>query len=39
MLAETADGRKLPPLLNLKTKALRKSEAFPKEVIVRAQEK
>jgi len=39
MLAATADGRKLPPLLILKTKTLPKSEAFPKDVIVRAQEK
>ena len=39
MLAETADGRKLPPLLILKRKTLPKSEAFPKDVIVRAQEK
>jgi len=39
MLAATADGRKLPPLLILKRKTLPKSEAFPKDVIVRAQEK
>ena len=39
MLAATADGRKLPPLLILKRKTLPKSEAFPKEVIVRAHEK
>ena len=39
MLAATADGRKLPPLLLLKKKILPKSEAFPKDVIVRAQEK
>ena len=39
MLAETADGTKLPPLLILKMKTLPKSEAFPKDVIVRAQEK
>ena len=39
MLAETADGTKLPPLLILKRKTLPKSEAFPKDVIVRAQEK
>ena len=39
MLAATADGRKLPPLLILKRKALPKSEAFPKDVIERAQEK
>ena len=39
MLAATADGRKLPPLLILKRKDLPKSEAFPKDVIVRAQEK
>jgi len=39
MLAATADGTKLPPLLILKMKTLPKSEAFPKDVIVRAQEK
>jgi hypothetical protein len=39
MLAATADGRKLPPLLILKRKTLPKSEAFPKDIIVRAQEK
>ena len=39
MLAATADGRKLPPLLILKRKTLPKSEAFPKDVIVSAQEK
>ena len=39
MLAATADGRKIPPLLILKRKTLPKSEAFPKDVIVRAQEK
>ena len=39
MLAATADGRKLPPLLNLKRKALSISEAFPKDVIDRALEK
>ena len=39
MLAATADGRKLPPLLILKRKTLHKSEAFPRDVIVRAQEK
>jgi len=39
MLAETADARKLPPLLILKRKTLPKSEAFPKDVTVRAQEK
>ena len=33
MLAATADGRKLPPLLILKRKTLPKSEAFPKDVI------
>jgi hypothetical protein len=38
MLAATADGRKLPPLLILKRKTLAKSEAFPKDIIVRAQE-
>jgi len=39
MLAATADGRKLPPLLILKRKTLPKSETFPKDVIFRAQEK
>ena len=39
MLAATANGRKLPPLLILKRKTLPKSETFPKDVIVRAQEK
>jgi len=39
MLATTVDGRKLPPLLILKRKTLPKSEAFPKDIIVRAQEK
>jgi len=39
MLAATADGRKLPPLLILKRKTLQKSEVSPKVVIVRAQEK
>ena len=39
MLAATVDGRKLPNLLILKRKALRKSESFPKDVIDRAQEK
>jgi len=39
MLSATADGRKLPPLLILKRKTLPKSDAFPKYVIVRAQEK
>ena len=39
MLAATADGRKLPSLLILKRKTLPKSEAFPKDVIVRAQQK
>ena len=34
MLAATADGRKLPPLLILKRNTLPKSEAFPKDVIV-----
>jgi len=38
MLAATAEGRKLPTLLILKRKTLPKSEAFPKDVIVRAQE-
>jgi len=33
MLAATADGRKLPPLVILKRKTLPKSEAFPKDVI------
>jgi len=37
MLAATADGRKLPPLLILKRKTLPKSKAFPKDVIIRAQ--
>ena len=39
MLAATADGRKLPPFLILKRKTVPKSESFPKDVIVRAQEK
>jgi len=39
MLAATADGRKLPPLIISKRKTLPKSEAFPKDVKVRAQEK
>jgi len=39
MLAASADGRKLPPLLILKRKTLLKSEAFLKDVIVRAQDK
>ena len=39
MLVATADGRKLPPLLSLKRKTLPKSEAFPKDVIDRTQEK
>ena len=39
MLAATADGRKLPPLLILKRKTLPKSVAFLKDVTVRAQEK
>jgi hypothetical protein len=39
MLAATADRRKLPPLLILKRKTLPKSEAFLKDIIVRAQEK
>jgi hypothetical protein len=39
MLAATADGRKLPPFLILKRKTLPKLESFPKDVIVRAQEK
>jgi len=38
-LAATADRRKLPPLLTLKRKTLPKSEAFPKDVIVKTQEK
>ena len=38
-LAATGDGRKLPSLLILKRKNLHKSEAFPQDVIVRAQEK
>jgi hypothetical protein len=39
MQAATADGRKLPPLLILKRKTLPKSESYPNDVIVRAQEK
>jgi hypothetical protein len=39
MLAATADGKKLPPFLILKRKTVPKSESFPKDVIVRAQEK
>jgi len=39
MLAATADGRKLPSFLILKRKTVPKSESFPKDVIVRAQEK
>ena len=39
MLTATANGRKLPPLLILKRKTLLKSEAFLKDIIVRAQEK
>jgi hypothetical protein len=39
MPAATAVGRKLPTLLILKRKALPKSEAFPKDVIFRVQEK
>jgi len=39
MLATTGDGKKLPSLLILKRKTLPKSEAFLKDVIVRAQEK
>jgi hypothetical protein len=39
MLAATADWRKLPPLLILKRKTLPKLEVFPKDVIVRAQQK
>ena len=39
MLAATADGRKLPPLLILKRKTFPKSEVFLKDVIVRAPEK
>jgi hypothetical protein len=39
MLAATADGRKLPLLLILKRKTLPKSEAFPKDILVRAQGK
>jgi len=38
-LAATADERKLPSLPILKRKTLTKSEAFPKDVIIRAQEK
>jgi len=39
MLAATADRRKLPPFLIFKRKTLPKSEAFPKDIIVRTQEK
>ena len=39
MLAATVDGRKLPPLLILKRKALPKSDAFPKDVIVRPRKR
>jgi hypothetical protein len=39
MLAPTADGRILPPLLILKRKTLPKPRSFPKDIIVRAQEK
>jgi hypothetical protein len=39
MLEATTDGRKLPPLLSLKRKTLPKSEAFPKDIIIRAHEK
>jgi hypothetical protein len=39
ILAATADGRKLPPFIILKRKTLPKLESFPKDVIVRAQEK
>jgi len=39
MLAATADRRKLPPLLILKRETLPKSEAFPKDVIVRPRKK
>ena len=39
MPAATDDGRKLPPLLILKRKTLPKSEAFPKDGLVRAKEK
>jgi len=39
MVAATADVRKLQPLLILKRKTFPKSEAFPKDIIVRAQEK
>jgi len=39
MLAATADGRKLPPLLNLKRKTLPKLDMFLKDIIVRVQEK
>jgi len=37
MIAATVDGRKLPPLLILKRKTVPKSEAFPKDVIIKAQ--
>jgi hypothetical protein len=39
MLAATANGRKLSPLLILKRKTLPKSEAFLKDIIVRARKK
>jgi hypothetical protein len=39
MLAATADGRKLLPLLILKRKTLPKLVVFPKDVIFSAQEK
>jgi hypothetical protein len=39
MLAATADGRKLSPFLILKRRTLPKLKSFPKDVIVRAQEK
>jgi len=39
MLEATTDGRKIPPLLILKRKAYPKSEAFPKDVIFRTNEK
>lgn len=39
MLAVLADGSKLPPYLILKRKLVPKNETFPKDVVVRAQEK
>lgn len=39
MLCITADGCKLPPYIILKRKNMPKNECFPKDVIVRVQEK